>query len=50
MLQLRSGTAKLTELEKEGVPGGSGVKDSPANEGETGSVPDMGKSHMLQSN
>ena len=29
--------------------GGSVVKNLPANEGETGLIPDLGRSHMLQS-
>ena len=32
-----------------GFPGGSVVKNPPANAGNTGSVPGAGKSHMLQS-
>ena len=31
-------------------PGGSVVKNLPANAGDTGSVPDAGRSHMPQSN
>ena len=34
----------------EGVPGGSVVKNPHANAGDTGSSPDMGGSHMPQSN
>ena len=33
-----------------GFPGGSVVKNLPANAGDTGSIPDLGRSHMLQSN
>ena len=33
-----------------GLPGGSVVKNLPANAGDTGSVPDLGRSHMPQSN
>ena len=29
-----------------GFPGGSGVKNLPANAGDTGSIPDPGKSHL----
>ena len=32
-----------------GFPGGSVVKNPPANAGDTGSIPDLGRSHMLQS-
>ena len=31
-------------------PGGTVVKNPPANAGDMGSVPDPGRSHMLQSN
>ena len=31
-------------------PGGAVVKNPPANAGDTGSSPDLGRSHMLQSN
>ena len=30
-----------------GFPGGSGVKNLPVNAGDMGSVPDLGRSHML---
>ena len=33
-----------------GFPGGSMVKNPPANAGDTGSIPDSGRSHMLHSN
>ena len=33
-----------------GFPGGSVVKNSPANAGDTDSIPDRGRFHMLQSN
>ena len=33
-----------------GFPGGSVVKSWPANAGDTGSIPDPGRSHMSQSN
>ena len=32
-----------------GFPGGAGVKNLPANAGDTGSIPGPGRSHMLQS-
>ena len=31
-------------------PGGSVVKNLPANAGDTASIPDLGRSHMLRSN
>ena len=31
-------------------PGGTVVKNPPANEGDTGSIPGLGRSHMPQSN
>ena len=33
-----------------GFPGGTVVKNPPANAGDTGSIPGPGRSHMLQSN
>ena len=33
-----------------GFPGGAVVKNPPANAGYTGSSPDLGRSHMPQSN
>ena len=33
-----------------GFPGGSVVKNHSANAGDTGSIPDLGRSHMLGSN
>ena len=35
------------KLECGGFPGGSVVKNLPANAGDTGSVPDPGRSHIL---
>ena len=35
---------------KQGFPGGSGVKNLPANTGDTDLIPDSGRSHMLQKN
>ena len=35
--------------EVKGFPGGSVVKNPPANAGDTGLIPDPGRSHMLQS-
>ena len=33
-----------------GFPGGSVVKNPPLNAGDTGSIPELGRSHMLRSN
>ena len=33
-----------------GLPGGSGIKNPPANAGNASSIPDLGRSRMLQSN
>ena len=43
---------KSTELEKkkEGFPGGAVVENLPANAGDTGSSPGLGRSHMPRSN
>ena len=38
------------EIYGQGFPGGSMVKNPPANAGATGSIPDPGRSHMPQSN
>ena len=40
----------LTLKSFEGFPGGTVVKNPPANAGDTGSSPAPGRSHMLQSN
>jgi len=34
----------------QGFPDGSVVKNPPANAGDTGSIPDLGRFHILQSN
>ena len=34
----------------QGFPGGSVVKNLPVNAGDMGSIPDLGRSHTLQSN
>ena len=36
----------LLRSRAQGFPGGSVVKDLPANEGDTGSIPGPGESHM----
>jgi len=44
-------TLELALKEKEkGFPGGSVVNNPPANAGDAGSIPDPGRSHMLQGN
>ena len=41
----------LKEAESPGdFPGGAGVKNPPANAGDTGSIPGLGRCHMPQSN
>ena len=40
----------LKYYEKKGFPGGSVVKNLPANAGDMGLIPDPGRSHMLQGN
>ena len=44
LLQRRSNTHKKIFLQ--GFPGGSVVKNPPANAGDTGSIPDLGRPHM----
>ena len=38
------------KTEVEGLPGGSVVKNPPANAGDKGSIPGLGRSHVPQSN
>ena len=38
-----------TIIQKEGFPGGAAVKNPPANAGDTGSSPGLGRSHMPRS-
>ena len=40
----------LHKKEEGGFPGGAVVKNLPANAGDMGSSPGLGRSHMLQSN
>ena len=40
----------LIKKEKKGFPGGAVVENLPANSGDTGSSPGLGRSHMLWSN
>ena len=42
--------AQRASLGAQGFLGGSGVKNPPANTGDTGSSPGLGRSHMPQSN
>lgn len=35
-------------VSQQGFPGGPGVKGPPANAGDTGSIPEQGRSHMPQ--
>ena len=39
-----------SEVQGQGFPGGSVVKNPPANAGDPGSIPALGRSHMVQSN
>ena len=43
-------TGVLIRKVYEGVPGGSAVKNLPANAGDLGLIPDLGRSHMSSSN
>ena len=39
----------MLRITSKGFPGGSVVKNPPANAGDTGLIPGPGRSHMLQS-
>ena len=41
---------KKKKTHSEGFPGGTVVKNPPANAGDTGSIPGPGRSHMPRSN
>ena len=43
-------TQEVKKKAKRGFPGGAVVESLPANAGDTGSSPGLGRSHMLQSN
>ena len=43
-------SSMLSERPRGGFPGGSVVKDLPANAGDVGSIPDLGRFLMLQDN
>ena len=49
-IKLREEMVQLTNLKIKGFPGGSVVKNPPANAGDTGSSPGPGRSHMQWSN
>ena len=40
----------LLKIQSEGFPGGTVVENLPANAGDTGSSPSLGRSHMPRSN
>ena len=44
------GPEKPIKIRRWGFPGGAVVEDLPANAGDTGSSPGLGRSHMPQSN
>ena len=53
MQRSRNKGQKLRQVRKQGqggFPGGSVIKNQPANAGDTGSIPDPARSHMPQSN
>ena len=41
---------RLSKIWRRGFPGGAVVKNPPANAGDTGSSPGLGRSHMPRSN
>ena len=49
-VQLQEVLNKAFKKRSRGLPGGSLVKNPPANAGDTGSIPDLGRSHMPRSN
>ena len=48
-LELNGTSMCPTEKQNQGFPGGSAVKNPPANAGDTGSIPSPGRPHMPQS-
>ena len=42
--------SEVFKVGKEGFPGGPVIKNPPANAGDTGLIPDLGRSHLPQSN
>ena len=46
----QKGLSTLIKKEVSGFPGGAVVENLPANAGDTGSSPGLGRSHMPQSN
>ena len=49
-VQLQEVLNKAFKKRSRGLPGGSLVNNPPAKAGDTGSIPDLGRSHMLQGN
>ena len=49
-IQIRVIESENYKMELGGFPGGSVVKNSPANAGDMCSIPDLGRSHMPQNN
>ena len=49
-IRLPTLTSSKKKLICRGFPGGLVVKNPPANAGDMGSIPDLGRSHMLWSN
>ena len=47
---MRELEATVHKRAEEGSPGGSVVESPPANSGDTDSIPDLGRTHMLQGN
>ena len=47
---LEAGKMVINSVDPEGVPGGSVVKNPPANAGDMGFIRGLGQSHMQQSN
>ena len=50
ILQAHGVTKKIKKKKKKGFPGGTVVKNPPANVADTGSSPGLGRSHIPQSN
>ena len=50
ILFFQSYQSTVTKMHNSGFPGGAVVENLPANAGDTGSSPGLGRSHMPQSN
>ena len=50
MGRFRNEKNKILKSNAEGFPGGAAVENPPANAGDTGSSPGLGRSHMPRSN